>query len=129
MPRKERIAGVDGKIAYWLAIKNLQSILICPQFMMETYPEKFFLCRDSRRGLLLPGKLVYFSKSSGEGEIKAIKGGKMTVKDGLASVSYVFTRTSNIKKEIPSKAIADVIRFTKEVKAKMSQLTEAEVLK
>jgi hypothetical protein len=126
---KEKIGAIDGRAAYSVALKNLHSILTYPQFMMEAYPDKFFKCRnDDRWGLLLPGKLVYFGTASKE-EIKEIKGGKMTVKDGMASVSYVFTRTKGIKMKIPDKAIADVIAFTEEVKTKMSQLSKTEVKK
>jgi hypothetical protein len=109
---------MDGKTAYSVAMENLETAWMHPEVLKKICPDKYFhLSGDDGDGLALPHKLVFISTPSVK-EIKEVKG-NLDVKDQTA-LTDLFTEFRSIGKKIPDKAISDVIKFTEDVKAKMS---------
>jgi hypothetical protein len=114
----EEVEEMDGKTAYSVAMGNLKSALSYPQVLSGAYPKKYFRYHSDGWGLALSGKIVFLNTPLG-GEIKKVKNGKLTVEKQTA-LTNLFAEFCDIKMEIPEEEIPEVIKFTEDVKTKMS---------
>jgi len=108
----EQAEVLDGKVAYQVAMKNLEATRSYPWPLPTEYPDRYFYYGEEGRGLILSHGLVYVSSTEAE-DVRAVDG---PIKIG----THLYLENPKFRSlhgELPQLAIGDIIDLTAQVKA------------